>query len=77
MPSWQASDLPSWVQITTGASGNLNFQLPVTSILNSLVTLTLNADTVALVQNVSPGKIISAQACLTESFILSTASSVS
>lgn len=41
--------------------GNLYFALPVTSILNSVVTLTVNADSVSLVTNVSPGKILSAQ----------------
>ena len=51
-------------QITTAASGSLYFGLPVTSLLNSLVTLTLSAASLTLVQNVAPGKIVSAQASL-------------
>lgn len=48
--------------MTTGSSGNLYFGLPVNSILNSVVTLTLDAGSLSLVQNVSPGKILNAQA---------------
>ena len=48
--------------MTAGAGGSLYFGLPVTSILNSLVTLSVDASTVALVQNASPGKILSALA---------------
>ena len=50
--------------MTTGAAGSLYFGLPVPGILNSLVTLELNADSITLVQNVAPGTILSAQASL-------------
>ena len=49
------------MQIRTGASGSLYFGLPVTSILNSVVTLTVDAGSLTLVQNVAPGKVVSAQ----------------
>lgn len=52
------------LQIRTGASGSLYFGLPVTSILNSVVTLTVDAGSLTLVQNVAPGKVVSAQASL-------------
>ena len=48
--------------MTTGAGGSLYFGLPVTSILNSLVTMSVDASAVTLVQNASPGKILSALA---------------
>ena len=44
------------------AGGPLWFGLPVTSISNSLVTLNVIADSLQLVTNLSPGKILSAQA---------------
>lgn len=47
-----------------GAGGSLYFGLPVPGIINSLVTLELNADSITLVQNVAPGTILSAQASL-------------
>lgn len=46
------------------AGGPLWFGLPVTSISNSLVTLDVVADSLQLVTNLSPGKILSAQACI-------------
>ena len=52
------------VQIRTGTTGSLYFGLPVNSILNSVVTLTLDAASLTLVQNVAPGKVVSAQASL-------------
>lgn len=51
------------MQASVDGSGKLKFSLPVTSILNSVVTLTINADSVTLVDNVSPGRILSAQVC--------------
>ncbi len=53
-----------WAQIKTGSTGSLYFGLPVTSILNSVVTLTLDAASLTLVQNVASGKVVSAQASL-------------
>jgi hypothetical protein len=50
-------------QASYSSGGSLKFGLPITSILNSVVTLTVNADAVTLVDNVSPGKILSAQVC--------------
>ncbi len=52
-----------WVQASYGKSSSLQFGLPVTSILNSVVTLTVNADAVSFVNNVSPGRILSARVC--------------
>ena len=52
------------MQASTGAGGSLYFGLPVPGILNSLVTLELDADSMTLVQNVAPGTILSAQASL-------------
>lgn len=43
------------------AGGPLWFGLPVTAITNSLVTLNVVADSLKLVTNLSPGKILSAQ----------------
>ena len=43
------------------AGGPLWFGLPVTSISNSLITLNIVADSLQLVTNLSPGKILSAQ----------------
>ena len=43
------------------AGGPLWFGLPVTGITNSIVTLSVAADSLALVTNESPGKILSAQ----------------
>lgn len=51
------------MQASYSSSGSLRFALPITSILNSVVTLTVNADAVTLIDNVSPGKILSAQVC--------------
>lgn len=50
-------------QASYSSGSSLKFGLPITSILNSVVTLTVNADAVTLVDNVSPGKIQSAQVC--------------
>ena len=58
------------VQIRTGTSGSLYFGLPVTSILNSVVTLTVDAGSLTLVQNVAPGKVVSAQVSLLPSLTL-------
>ncbi len=63
--SRQSSTQGISLQASTGADGNLYFGLPVPGILNSLITLELNADSVNLVQNVAPGTILSAQASLT------------
>ena len=50
------------LQVFTKASGGpLWFGLPVTSITNSLITLNVIADSLRLVTNQSPGKILSAQ----------------
>ena len=43
------------------AGGPLWFGLPITSITNSLVTINVVADSLELVTNESPGKILSAQ----------------
>lgn len=51
------------MQASYGTSGSLQFGLPVTSILNSVVTLTVNANAVSFVNNVSPGRILSARVC--------------
>ena len=64
------------LQVFTKASGGpLWFGLPVTSITNSLITLNVIADSLRLVTNQSPGKILSAQVsdgridCLTPSLL--------
>ena len=64
------------LQVFTKASGGpLWFGLPITSITNSLITLNVIADSLRLVTNQSPGKILSAQVsvgridCLTPSLL--------
>ena len=44
-----------------GSGNNLVFQLPVSSVLNSLVTLSVNADSLTLTTNEAPGRIVSAE----------------
>ena len=43
------------------ANGPLYFGIPLTNIQNSLITLSVKADSLSLVVNASPGKIMFAQ----------------
>ena len=66
---WQASCLPCrqcpsaiFVQAYNKvANGPLYFGIPLTNIQNSLITLSVKADSLSLVVNASPGKIMFAQ----------------
>ena len=48
---------------TKSSGGDICFGLPVTATLSSVVTLTVDADSLTLVTNQSPGQIISATMC--------------
>ena len=48
---------------TKSTGGDIWFGLPVTATLSSVVTLTVNADSLTLVTNQSPGQVISATMC--------------
>ncbi|CAD7695017.1 unnamed protein product, partial [Ostreobium quekettii] len=53
-------------QIGRGSSGSgpLSFQFPVTQIRNSIVTLSVTADSLRLVIHASPGEILRAMVCV-------------
>ena len=53
---------PAYKQMA-GTGNNLAFQLPVTAVLNSLVTLSVDAESLTLTSNESPGKVLSARVC--------------
>ena len=61
-PVRQAGTLTSQA-FTKISGGPLWFGLPVSSILNSVVSLTVNADELTLVTNVAPGLVVSAVLC--------------
>ena len=46
-----------------GSGTNLALQLPVTGVLNSLVTLSVDAEALTLTSNEAPGRVLSAQVC--------------
>ena len=46
-----------------GSGSSLAFQLPVTGALNSLVTLSVDAEALTLTSNEAPGRVLAAQVC--------------
>ena len=54
---------PAVQAFSKSTGGDIWFGLPVTATMSSVVTLTVNADSLALVTNQSPGQVISATMC--------------